>query len=54
MDDSLFFELTMGATDDRFGFSVLGGVEEGFLPQVDEIFEGKFVMPSRDFLRNCR
>lgn len=25
----------------RFGFSVMGGVDEGFPPRIDEISEGK-------------
>ena len=33
--------LEMIANDERFGFSVMGGIEEGFLPRVDEILQGK-------------
>ncbi|XP_072039200.1 uncharacterized protein [Amphiura filiformis] len=39
-DDDLYFELSIGDTDERFGFSVMGGKEEGFLPKVDEIVSG--------------
>ncbi|XP_038075964.1 uncharacterized protein LOC119743625 [Patiria miniata] len=33
--------LEMLDDDERFGFSVMGGIEEGFLPKVDEILPGK-------------
>ncbi|XP_071499356.1 protein PALS1-like isoform X1 [Diadema antillarum] len=32
--------LEIGTGDERFGFSVMGGLEEGFLPNVDAILEG--------------
>ena len=33
--------MDMTSDDERFGFSVMGGVEEGFLPRVDEISIGR-------------
>ncbi|XP_054757910.1 uncharacterized protein LOC129264065 [Lytechinus pictus] len=33
--------LEIGPNDQRFGFSVMGGLEEGFLPSVDAILQGK-------------
>lgn len=33
--------LEIGSNDERFGFSVMGGLEEGFLPSVDAILKGK-------------
>lgn len=32
--------LEIGPNDQRFGFSVMGGLEEGFLPSVDAILQG--------------
>ena len=34
-------EVTLGPNDRRFGFSVVGGQEEGFPPRIDEIAKGK-------------
>ena len=39
-EEELFFELSIQNQDERFGFSVMGGMDEGFLPKVDEIIEG--------------
>ncbi|XP_071796109.1 protein PALS1-like isoform X2 [Asterias amurensis] len=39
-DEDFFVVLKMIANDERFGFSVMGGIEEGFLPRVDEILQG--------------
>ena len=36
--------LEIGSNDERFGFSVMGGLEEGFLPSVDAILKGKKTM----------
>ncbi|XP_022093780.1 MAGUK p55 subfamily member 5-like isoform X2 [Acanthaster planci] len=36
----VFVVLEMLDDDERFGFSVMGGIEEGFLPRVDEILPG--------------
>jgi hypothetical protein len=33
--------VTLGHNDRRFGFSVVGGLEEGFPPRIDEIAPGK-------------
>jgi hypothetical protein len=33
--------LCMASTDRRFGFSVVGGVDEGLTPRVDDIQPGK-------------
>ena len=33
--------MDMTSDDERFGFSVMGGFDEGFLPQIDEISIGE-------------
>ncbi|CAG0881449.1 unnamed protein product [Cyprideis torosa] len=33
-------QVFMGPGDTRFGFSVIGGCDEGFMPIIDEISEG--------------
>lgn len=38
-------DVTLGPNDRRFGFSVVGGSEEGFPPRIDEIAAGKFTNP---------
>ncbi|KAK2181072.1 hypothetical protein NP493_413g01042 [Ridgeia piscesae] len=42
-EDVYWMDVVMDMTsdDERFGFSVMGGVEEGFLPRVDEISIGR-------------
>lgn len=42
-EDVYWMDVIMDMThdDERFGFSVMGGVEEGFLPRIDEISIGK-------------
>lgn len=32
--------LELSGNEKRFGFSVVGGVDEGFRPRIDEIIEG--------------
>lgn len=32
--------LELAENEKRFGFSVVGGVDEGFRPRIDEIIEG--------------
>ena len=34
--------LAMEQTDRRFGFSVVGGIDEGFPPKIDGISDGKY------------
>lgn len=40
-DDPDVVQVTLGHNDRRFGFSVVGGLEEGFPPRIDEIAPGK-------------
>lgn len=42
-DDAVEFAVNVRILGDekRFGFSVMGGVDEGFPPRIDEISEGK-------------
>ena len=35
--------VTLGPHDRRFGFSVVGGKEEGFPPRIDEIAKGIYL-----------
>ena len=35
-------DVTLGPDDRRFGFSVVGGREEGFPPRIDEIAPGPY------------
>ena len=39
-DDPDVVQVTLGTNDRRFGFSVVGGLEEGFPPRIDEIAPG--------------
>ena len=38
--DGDLVDVTLGPNDRRFGFSVVGGLEEGFAPRIDEIAKG--------------
>ncbi|XP_042885379.1 uncharacterized protein LOC122261683 isoform X2 [Penaeus japonicus] len=40
--DSTEINLFLGPADRRFGFSVVGGVDEGFPPRIDEIAKGEY------------
>jgi hypothetical protein len=44
-------QVTLGPNDRRFGFSVVGGLEEGFRPRIDEIASGSLSYIQR-FRRN--
>ena len=44
-------QVTLGPNDRRFGFSVVGGLEEGFRPRIDEIAPGSLSYIQR-FRRN--
>ena len=36
--------MSMVGEDDRFGFSVMGGQDEGFKPRIDEVGTGKALL----------
>ena len=36
--------LELTENEKRFGFSVVGGVDEGFRPRIDEIVEGSVLL----------
>ncbi|VDI13837.1 Hypothetical predicted protein [Mytilus galloprovincialis] len=35
--------LHLGENDKRYGFSIMGGVDEGFCPRIEDIAEGKYI-----------
>ena len=37
-------EMSMIGEDDRFGFSVMGGQDEGFQPRIDEVGPGRWTL----------
>ena len=37
------FYLTLFANEKRFGFSVMGGLDEGFAPRINDITVGKYI-----------
>jgi len=43
-DDPEVVMVRLGPNDRRFGFSVVGGSEEGFPPRIDEIASGNWIM----------
>ena len=42
-DDPEVVMVRLGPNDRRFGFSVVGGSEEGFPPRIDEIASGNWI-----------
>ena len=44
-DEAVEFSVNVRILGDekRFGFSVMGGVDEGFPPRIDEISKGEFI-----------
>ena len=40
--DTREVQLAMGTDCKRFGFSVIGGADEGIRPKIDDIAEGRF------------
>ena len=46
--------LFLGPTDRRFGFSVVGGMDEGFSPRIDEMAKGKSSFSLSSFSKKSR
>ncbi|GIY45472.1 uncharacterized protein CDAR_71891 [Caerostris darwini] len=48
-DDNDVVSIHLGLTDKRFGFSVVGGCDEGFVPRIEHITTGNLVIPEDHF-----